>query len=262
MAGSDEDAGQGLLENLLNLEINTITRPGITGRKMPPPAVALVEISEVYEVALTTSLLQRNATIALAPPPPVTPNNKPSAATFQNLAHSARDSSRNGNPALDDIAGGGAQEGRPEGQVANSRRTTGPAAAPDAVIYRRIAGNCERLREILCRDDVKVPLETWSPAPGAPVPDLPLAPEELVLIRKIWELGVEPVTIQTVIQADGDILTRSTSRAAAPEGGAIRDVHLAMVTMSVQYWQFLVQVALQLVETAFFFRSSDRRSRR
>lgn len=277
-ADADKDVRQGFLENLLNLEINTITRQGMTGRKMPAPAVALVEIGEVYTVALLTPSAERNVTTALAPPPEVTAENKPSAETFERLAHAARDSSTSGNPTREDFddGGGSTEDAGVTGGIAGSTgaglvttsrassmaRTPAPATGAEAVICRRIAGNSERLREMLSREDVKLALEGWSPAPGAPVPPLPLTPEEVVLVRKIWELGAEPISIQTVVQADGDILTRLTPRASGPQGGAAREMHLPMVEMSVEFWKNLVDVAMQLLETVFFFRSSGRRGRR
>jgi hypothetical protein len=43
-------------------------------------------------------------------------------------------------------------------------------------------------------------------------PDLQLSPEEITLIRKVWEIGSQQILLQTVIQIDGDV----TSYIASP----------------------------------------------
>lgn len=241
-SNDEAEAAEGFFENLLKLEINTITKEGMSGRKMPTPAIALMEIAGVYEQALAQPSVTAVRQMALAALPQVAQGTTPAVSRFAGLADRARSSTSQGNPSRDEVTGD----------------VPDPVPAVQkggAVIVRRIAGYCDRLATIVSRPQVKDHLDAWDPATQPP-PDLPLTPEELVVIRKAWELGVEPISIQTVVQLDGDIITRSTQRAAAQEGAATRDMHLAMVATSVEYWKFLFQAAGEVVKAvaAGFFR--------
>ncbi len=86
--------------------------------------------------------------------------------------------------------------------------------------------------------------------------DEPSYAEELTLIqvnlvRKAWELGVESVLAQTVIQTDGDVVTRISNELVQQHGDEVRrlilSAHSEGVGGAIQHWNSLVKVAVDLV---------------
>ena len=76
-------------------------------------------------------------------------------------------------------------------------------------------------------------------------PPYNLAPDELTTLRKIWEIGTEEIAMQTVIQLDGDVITRITPRhtTESHEDKVLQRIHSESVSLSMSYWGTLVQVA-------------------
>ena len=96
------------------------------------------------------------------------------------------------------------------------------------------------LRDLL-KDDLRwrrLPLKTVST-------------ENRILIRKIWEVGVEDVVVQTSIMADGDVVTRLGYELHKGQYAAnkeeIMDAHIKSVNVSLKQWNGLVKVAILLV---------------
>jgi hypothetical protein len=69
-----------------------------------------------------------------------------------------------------------------------------------------------------------------------------LSPENLVLIRKAWEMGTEEIAMQTVIQLDGDVVTRVQPKYAENTAASIHEIHRENVRVSVEFWKELVQL--------------------
>ena len=225
-------SGRELLEGLLALEINTISKPAMTGRKMPPPAVALYDIRRTYSTFLGPNI---------APAPQGT--EAQIVVDFRRIAAAAGNSTAIGNPTIEDIIGGVALD-RPTVQV--------------AAICRRVEHGSALILAILARPKIKAALKDYDGS--YPPPPLSLSPTDLVEIRKVWELGVETVVLQTVVQADGDVVTRI---GRLPDGRQVdpqlHGFHEAMVGVSVSNWQFLVQSVGQLIRALGGFFFSDRR---
>lgn len=79
------------------------------------------------------------------------------------------------------------------------------------------------------------------------IPSLNLTPDELVTIRKIWEVGVEIVAMQTVIQLDGDVVTRIHPRYLDERYGRLHQYHNDGVAIALGYWKELINVAKDMV---------------
>ena len=79
------------------------------------------------------------------------------------------------------------------------------------------------------------------------IPPLDLRERDLVLIRKVWELGTEVIVMQTSIQVDGDVISRVNSDYLR-EGYflQLRDYHEKGVDIALQHWSNLVDVAKEL----------------
>ncbi|SNY59050.1 hypothetical protein [Paractinoplanes atraurantiacus] len=88
-----------------------------------------------------------------------------------------------------------------------------------AVILQRIHRNCDQIVGALSRGR-------------------PFAAEDVVRIRKIWEIGVDVIVLQTVVQLDGDVVTR-VSPGGPARLPALHELHQANVRAAVECWQAL-----------------------
>lgn len=72
-------------------------------------------------------------------------------------------------------------------------------------------------------------------------PPLRLNATELVRVRKIWELGCEQIVMQTVVQLDGDVVTRISPDVEGQSHHLLHTLHADGVRVATQSWQSLVE---------------------
>ncbi|MBE2221332.1 MAG: hypothetical protein IAF02_07315 [Anaerolineae bacterium] len=82
----------------------------------------------------------------------------------------------------------------------------------------------------------------------AGIQPLPLRDSEMVMIRKVWELGTEVIAMQTIVQVDGDVITRLNpiylDETTYPR---LHDYHNKGVNIALEHWSSLVNVAKELI---------------
>jgi len=113
-----------------------------------------------------------------------------------------------------------------------------------AVILRRIWRNCWELSRILNQPGNK------------------LAPDDLLAVRKIWEVGTEVIVMQTVVQLDGDIVTRIDRAHVGSSNAPVQQLHKAALETAMRHWQFLFETLATLATDtfkSFLGQSPDRR---
>ena len=209
-----------IVENLLNLEINTIIRSNITGQKMPAPRHALINIAQELDAKLTELGLPPES-------PPDQALNLGGFGSFDMLRERA-------NKRIEVVEKG-----------AKGQPLTNEQEVDLMMLYRiknvsdQIKGvfNSLKLREVREWDNnyTRAEIETVRPP-------FPLTADELVLIRKIWEIGVEEIALQTVIQMDGDIVTRVHPRFATQQYEVLHRIHNQSVSVSLSMWKELIGV--------------------
>lgn len=77
-------------------------------------------------------------------------------------------------------------------------------------------------------------------------PPMALGPADLVRIRKIWELGCEQIVMQTIVQLDGDVVTRLSGGIEGEQHRIIHRVHADGVRVATESWQYLVETVTGL----------------
>ncbi len=77
----------------------------------------------------------------------------------------------------------------------------------------------------------------------------PLTADEIVVIRKAWELGTQEIAIQTVLQLDGDVVTRVQTGYTKEIYNGLHEIHNQGVTTSVKFWKILVELIQYIVES-------------
>jgi hypothetical protein len=298
----------GIFEDLLNIEVNTIVKHSMTAEKMPPLPFALLDIISDYGSALAELRVDLEPYFA-----------KTREQCWKQLEGTQCEvTAREGFRAMH-----GADRQPAPGELldyvndlwpALGGKTPPPlAAAPtdfsmldidngwetferlriaaleagvhitdghDRVVLSRIVGSCARLKYILQG------LQQRPPVPPKPsraeqtveyaalaelipksrnqllsgglrhkrIPKL-LNSNDLTLVRKAWEVGVECVLVQTCVQIDGDVLTRISEQllreSAANQRELVMEAHKRSVEIGLSHWRSLIQVAAELVSETF-----------
>ena len=243
----------GIASSLLSLEVNTIICDGMTAEKMPVAAGALIDIAQGYHHFLCLRVRELDAlgspTVAL---PQVQLPGETSATPFvgwrvhsgdlltfaimRRVARACQDA-RN-KAALEHLL-------RPEHDV----------------ILDRIVNNCDLLKDVflgLKQPDVAVDQETVVLTAETQRAFPALGPDALVQVRKIWEVGTDTIAMQTVIQIDGDIISRVQVGRETEENRVLHQIHHNAVEACFQHWSFLVKLVEGLIDSALnrFFPAS------
>ena len=239
--------------DLFNIEVNTILASGITGRKMPTWPIALIEIAEVYcryltgtaclDLAAFWQVTEQDRLAALRPgfAPTAAPMDpealQTSELTFMRLRYAAQAVLKNRAAAAD--------AGFP---IDLKRRE---------ILYR-IMRNADQLKAVV---QVLRGKNAYTPFLGKSRLDIiegsgtgavPPAPTEIaVRIRKIWDIGTDEIVLQTVVQLDGDVISRVKQDFDMVRQKPLWDAHQEHVRFGVAYWKDLFEILATLVGDAF-----------
>ncbi|MFQ5543894.1 MAG: hypothetical protein ACE5FY_06035 [Nitrospiria bacterium] len=208
-----------LAEDLLNLEINTILVDGISSRKMPDPPEVLDEIAEKYELFLKKTLKKTKDAIRGDDPEQSGDRNNPSENSSKEKSKVAFKQLSKDADALIRLRDNAREEG-----LAFNLETSN--------ILRRVDKNCKLLEVLLKGND-----------------SLRFSAEELLIIRKIWEVGVERVLMQTVVQIDGDIVTRIQVGRETEKDKFLQEMHKDLVNLAIGNWHFMVQTLADMAKS-------------
>lgn len=215
------ESTQGLLDDLLNIEVDVIVG-GTVGRDAMPvskggdPSPAMRETLDSYVRWLDTH----------------TP-----AIHDEWSALGSGDAPRGATPRL---GGGMAEEfGRVAERAGLSAIRTDDLIEAGRTIdptwptmLSRIHGNSLQL-EAVAAGDVAEPVD------------------RLRIVRKAWELGTGTIVAQTVVQLDGDAVSRvDREMLLADDRTALRTLHAEAVRGALEHWQLLVDLLVELVRTA------------
>ena len=235
------DLGE-IARNLLCLEVNTIITDGITAEKMPIAGEALIRVAQDYHrflCARAHELEDLQAAGALLPPLGIDDARR-LAAFFRWNAHT-------GDWQTFAILRRVARAC----QAARHMPALRPALRPEHdVVLDRIVSNCDQLKGILLgldRPEMAIDQQLIALAELNREPFPNFGPDAIVKLRKIWEIGTDAVVMQTVIQIDGDVISRIQSGREDAETRMLNEIHRSAVEVSFKHWTFLVQLAENFV---------------
>lgn len=236
-----------VVRDLLSLEINTILKENMTSEPMPPIPHALLDIAGRYSLKLRRLHVELGPFFDADEPQSVelrwadgrsretpfdTDRLTVSVATFDRLRWAAKKASQ------------------------HAAEAPVPVSASDGYVLMRICHNCDAIKGMMKRDVLKdlarnnlnrldlvehdEPLQKYNAIPI----------HDFVAIRKIWEIGVEEVVAQTVIQLNGDVVTRVRDWVREPGAEMLLTVHQQGVDVSVSSWRHLLGVVQSIAGTA------------
>lgn len=236
-----------MAHDLVTLEINTIIKSNMTAERMPTVPNALLDIARDYMKAFEA--LRADLTPIFATDGP---EEWPSRRVIL-----VEDEGFVGYPPLPDpVLFGklfeclrwGAKNTRHE--FAAQKR---PLSDSDRTLLERIDSNCDTLRTLLDRypalregkvsqADIRADRDVYKPAPR-------LSARDLLIVKKVWEINVEEVVMQTSVQLDGDIVSRISQEIAADKErmAQILAIHQQGVETGLGNWRALADAVVAVV---------------
>ena len=213
-----------IANDLLNLETNTILKTNITGRKMPKLRHALIDIGKKYRIKL------RVYRIAIDD---IDSSRLGGYTAFQTIYDKANQAIQRRKP----VSG-----------------TLSPERDAELFMLYRIRDSSSQIKAMMeaweaeKKADAKNELTRAHIAHAKP---LDISPEHRVMIRKYWEIGVEEIAMQTVVQLDGDVVTRVQPKHALGQQNSLHAIHHEGVRVSIAYWKELIMIAKDFLGSLF-----------
>jgi hypothetical protein len=227
--------------SLLNIEVNTIVRDDITGEEIPPVPHALLDIAGWYADTLCANGIDLGAYFAgpAGDPPPVSPTwTTPPAGgvggaltvsvdTFVRLRWAAQWALGSNDPA--------------------AARLTGAARG----LLNRVVNNSDAIKEMFKRFDpsllqymnktrADLVALTFKPSSYA------IAPDDLMQLQKVWDIGVEQIVAQTVVHITGDVTTRVQDALRGAGSEPLFAIHRQSIDVSVSRWRDLLDAVKEI----------------
>ena len=228
--------------DLTTLEINTIIKDNMTARKMPPPGHAVLDIAGCYadkiqidlEIPLATPFMSDNLGAAEMPrvsewrPDRVERVDlKCDDETFRRLRRAAY-------------------------RILEDRTDI---ETHDRVVVLRIMRNADQLRSLLrqleTRRTSSVDHDNFLGCNRADLtkqetklgrhPRPSLHPAEITLVRKIWDIGVEQVVMQSTVSLTGDVINRVQSQSGPEDVTALLEFHREGIVAAGRMWKLIAE---------------------
>lgn len=239
-----------LARDLVTLEINTIIKNNMTAERMPSVPNALLDIAREYLAAFVTMRVEVGGVFGHEPS-----DARPwHAAPIRRVPPDATDARFF---VLPETVGFGrlfeclrwAAKNTRHHSTADDR----PIRGEELLLLGRIETNADTLRSLLDRYEglrnTQVSLEDIRSDRARFFPPYELTTRDFLIIRKVWEIGVERVVAQTSIQLDGDVVTRIAADVTADRDRAdqILKIHRQGIETGVGNWRAIMDAAVAVV---------------
>lgn len=230
--------------SLLNIEVNTIVRDNMTGEPMPPAPHALLDIAGEYAAVLCElgidlpSYFRQGAgdPAAIIPawldaPTSVSDDLTVSADTFDRLRWAAKWAGTTQTPLA--------------ARITPSK----------GVLLGRIINNSDAIKEMFKRFDPS--MQQFAGKTRAQLLETPLqpssyviAPDDLIRLQKMWDIGVEEIVAQTVVHVTGDVTTRVQEALRSPGSETVFAIHRQSIDVSVACWKYMLDAVREIAGAA------------
>ena len=225
-----DSVGQ-VLRDITTLEVNTVVKSDMTARKMPRPRYAMLEVAEKYFSYLSTLSLPVKSKL-----PEELFSHQQTFKAIEAFAHEALEVPLSEHASEDDK------------YTYQHRR----------VILNRIERNCEEICALVEQVDAhdvffdEKKIAQTSKEKMRTLRPIPFETNQIVRLRKVWEVGTESVAMQTCIQIDGDVCTRLQPKYAKNDelSTMIMTVHQQSVDVSFRMWKELMITVKEFFGTA------------
>jgi hypothetical protein len=229
--------------SLLNIEVNTIVRDNMTGEPMPPVPHALLDIAGEYATMLCE--------LGVDLPAYFKPDAGDPAAIVPTWLHTPA--------SVNDLTVAAETFDRLRWAAKWAGSTQAPLAAritpTKRVLLDRIINNSDAIKEMFKRFDPS--MQPFLNKTRAQLLDTTLqsrsyviAPDDLIRLQKIWDIGVEEIVAQTVVHVTGDVTTRVQEALRNPGCETVFAIHRQSIDVSVACWKYLLDAVREIAGAA------------
>lgn len=269
MADDWRDQIRNIAASLLTVEVNTIEKPNMSAAKMPDIPLALHQIAQVYldeieswgctitdrllaaavrrlEDGKNPDTLKELQDWVFAPGEQRSANITNGPKTFEAMQWAANGANHRIRASLDALKG--------------AERAT---ALVSLTLMRRITTNSRQLRQLALllqqQNQASVATterlaqlldgtieDTTTALFQQPRPKLVIDTDILIVVRKVWDIGLERVMFQTTMQVDGDMLVRIAPDIDDAKRQFLGDLHRATAETAIKQWNGLFHLASTL----------------
>ena len=234
--------------DLTTLEINTIVKHNMTARKMPPPGHAILDIAAAY-----TDKLQVDLKIPLATQ---FDEQDPREGEFQQVQQWRQELVARTALRCDDYTFQCLRRA-----AYRILEDCSELKDRDRVIVERIRRNSDHVRGLLrnlkkrlgsrhnsndsfldCNRQQLLDRETTlgrHPQPN-------LHPDEMSHLRKIWDIGVEEVVMQSTVSLSGDVINRIQSGLEPKEAAVLLEFHREGIVSGTRMWKLIADTLISM----------------
>jgi hypothetical protein len=254
---------------LLTLEVNTISKMGMSAEKLPTLPIALHSIVEDYAEYLgnrlhpytITQQLMSLARARLSITADGAANARAALMTWSPSDPDATRADLTNGPETFEALRWAAQSALRDDDNSRVKPGANPLfSGEERAVLDRIVSNSRQLRQAVLALQASaseankglygVTLEATSNA-LITAPRLVIAPANInILVRKAWEIGTETVLFQSVIQVDGDVVTRLSPSMGEAQRALLTELHRNSVQTSLSQWQSLFNLVCSLASQA------------
>ncbi len=261
---------------LLTLEVNTIRKCGMSAQKMPDVPIALHSIVDSYSeymkkrgFGVTQELLTLASNRIWPPPDP-----KDAKLWFEELMKWQKPSSDDAMRSVDLTNGVASFEALRWAAAAALRadddKTKTFLSEEQRAVVARIQANCRQLTPVVLslqqsfftaypalQDEnnrqnetpllIDGTLEQTARACFEGEQTLRISMKVAVLVRKVWDIGVETVLAQTSVQVDGDVVTRVSPMMLEEQRDFLLGLHNTALKTGLTQWKALFDLVATLI---------------
>jgi hypothetical protein len=231
--------------SLLNIEVNTIVRDNMTGEPMPALPHALLDIAQSYADTLSDVGVDMPDYFKPGAPDPATTAPRwvpaPAASVGSSLTVSSDTFSR-------------LRWAAQWALVASSPPAPRMGQA-QSVLLDRIVNNSDAIKEIFKRFDPAVVQQFVGKTRAQLAADTiradtyAVAPDDLILLQKMWDIGMEEIVAQTIVHVTGDVTTRIQSALRGAGSESLFAIHRQSIDVSVASWEYLLDAVREIAGT-------------
>ena len=232
----------GIARSLLNIEVNTIIRDSMSADQMPMLPHALLDIAGWYARELCELGIDLTPFFAAA------------IDDVANVALAWAESSFS----TDDLTIAPETFERLRWAAKKAHAERGPRGKPipanKRAILDRICNNSDTIKEVFKhpQTDLKQYLGRHRAellAMGIVRRSYYVAPDELVALQKMWDIGVEEIIAQTVVFVTGDVTTRVQEAFRDPKSEVLFNIHRQNIDVSLSCWHYLLDAVREVAGT-------------
>ena len=248
MMTSVRDSLKQTARDLTTLEINTIVKHSMTARKMPLPGHAVLDIAAAYvdklqvdlKIPLATPFVEQNPREGEIAHVQHWRQERVERATLRCNDYTFQCLRRAAYRILEDCP---ELEDRDRVIVGRIKRNSDQISGLLKNLEKRRRSRSNAIDKFLGCSRSEL-LERENKLGRHPQPNL--HPDEMTLLRKIWDIGVEEVVMQSTVSLSGDVINRIQSGLEPKEAAVLLEFHREGIVSGTRMWKLIAETLVSM----------------